>query len=303
MQAILGAGGVIGNGLAKSLPQYTNKVRLVSRKPKQVNPSDELFPADLTHKAEVEKAVEGAEIVFLVAGLEYKLEVWRKQWPLLIDNVIAACQAHNAKLVFFDNVYMYGKVNGWMTEETPYNPSSKKGEVRAEIARKLMAETKAGNLQAIIARSADFYGPDAKNTFVQMMLFDKFKEGKSGNWLCNDKVKHSFTFTPDAAKATAILGNTLDAYNQIWHMPTDKNAPTGREFIELAAEAYGVEPKYTVLKKWMMQMVGIFNPLVKESNEMLYQYEDDYLFDSTKFEKRFFKATPYREGIVEVAKF
>ncbi|CAN5397689.1 SDR family oxidoreductase [soil metagenome] len=302
MQAILGSGGVIGNGLAKFLPQYTERVRLVSRNPKQVQPSNELMSADLTKKSEVEKAVEGAEVVYLVAGLEYKFEVWQKQWPLIMDNVIAACQAHGAKLVFFDNVYMYGKVNGWMTEDTPNNPSSKKGEVRAEIAKKLMDETKRGNLQALIARSADFYGPGAHNTFVQMMLFDPFKKGKSGNWLSNDQVKHSFTYTPDAAKATALLGNTPDAYNQIWHLPSDKNAPTGKEFIEMAAQAYGVKPKYTVLKKWMMQIVGLFNPLVKENLEMLYQYENDYLFDSRKFDERFFKATPYKEGIFEVSK-
>lgn len=302
MQAILGSGGVIGNGLSNILPQYTEKVRLVSRNPKKVNSSDELVSADLTHKTEVDKAVEGADVVYLTAGLEYKLKVWQKQWPLIMDNVIAACQAHGAKLVFFDNVYMYGKVDGWMTEETPYNPISKKGEVRAEIATRLMDEVKKRNIQALIARSADFYGPGANNTFVQMMLFDSFKKGKSGNWLCNDQVRHSFTYTPDAVKATALLGNTPEAFNQIWHLPTHKNPPTGIEFIEMAAQAFGVPPKYTVIKKWMMQMVSLFNPLVKENLEMLYQYEYDYLFDSSKFEERFFKATSYNEGILEVAK-
>lgn len=192
---------------------------------------------------------------------------------------------------------MYGNKKGWITEETEIKPVSKKGKIRADIANHLINETQKGALKALIARSADFYGPGANNTFVKMMIFDKYKDGKAASCLVNDKVKHSFTYTPDAAKATALLGNTDAAYNQIWHLPTSKDAPTGQDFIELTAQVFGVQPKYSVLKKWMLQMVGLFNPMVKESVEMLYQYEDDYLFNSDKFESRFFKATPYLEGI------
>jgi len=78
-------------------------------------------------------------------------------------NTIEACKRTRAKLIFFDNVYMYGEVHVPMTEQTPYAPCSKKGAVRAEIATALMDEIKAGNLTAMIARSADFYGPNTKN--------------------------------------------------------------------------------------------------------------------------------------------
>lgn len=111
------------------------------------------------------------------------------------------------------------------------------------------------------------------------------------------------TFTPDAGKATALLGNTNTAYNQIWHLPTDKNALTGKEFIEIAAKEFGVKPDYVVLKKWMIQLVGTFVPVVKESIEMLYQNEYDYLFDSSKFEKAFnFVPTSYKDGIAATVK-
>ena len=129
------------------------------------------------------------------------------------------------------------------------------------------------------------------------MVFEKLKNGKKAYWLVDDKVKHSHTYTPDAGKATALLGNTKSAYNQIWHLPTDRNVLTGREFIEKVAEAYHVKPKYSIMRKWTLKMAALFNPLAKESLEMLYQNEFDYLFDSTKFEKAFFKATSYQAGI------
>lgn len=127
MQTILGANGTIGIELAKALKNYTNDIRLVSRNPKKVNDTDTLFSADLTNKDEVFKAISGSEIVYLTVGFEYKLDVWKKQWPTLMKNVIDACIENKAKLVFFDNVYMIGGDNvKHITEESPFSPTSKK---------------------------------------------------------------------------------------------------------------------------------------------------------------------------------
>ena len=303
MQTILGSSGIIGKELAKSLLQYTDRIRLVSRKPKLVNPTDQLVIADLTNAQQVLSAVAGSEVVYLTVGLLYKTGVWQKQWPIIMQNVIDACKTYKAKLVFFDNVYVYGLVNGWMKEDTRVNPISKKGEVRAQIAQMVMSEVERGNLDAIIARAADFYGPNTPASFATVTVFDNFKKGKKAQWFIDSNKKHSMTYTPDAGKATALLGNTTSAYNQIWHLPTDKNALTGKELIELAAKEFGVKPNYTVLKIWMLQMAGYFIPVVKESIEMLYQNENDYLFDSTKFEKAFnFEPTSYQDGIAATVK-
>jgi len=303
MQTILGSSGIIGKELAKVLPQYTNKIRLVSRNPKKVNESDELFTANLFNADETMKAVEGSEIVYLTVGLQYDINVWRTQWPSLMKNVIDACKKNKSKLVFFDNVYSYGRVNGWMTEETPVKPDSEKGKVRAKLNEMIMNEVKQGNLNAIIAKAADFYGPETPLSFVNIMVFDNFKKGKKAQWFIDVNKKHTFTYTPDAGKGTAILGNSESAYNQIWHLPTSRNVLTGKEFIELAAKAMGVKPEYTVVKKWMVQMLGLFNKVIKESVEMLYQNDSDYLFESTKFEKAFnFKPISYEEGIIITTK-
>lgn len=303
MQTILGSSGVIGTELAKSLTQYTDKIRLVSRNPKRVNPNDQLVIADLTNAQQVLSAVEGSEVVYLTAGIQYKISEWQKQWPVIMKNVIDACKTHKSKLVFFDNVYTYGLVKGWMKEDTLVNPVSKKGEVRAQIAQMIMSEVERGNLDAIIARAADFYGPNTPLSFATVTVFHNLKKGKKAQWFLDANKKHSMTFTPDAGKATALLGNTKTAYNQIWHLPTDKNALTGKEFIEIAAKEFGVKPDYMVLRKWMIQLVGTFVPVVKESIEMLYQNEYDYLFDSTKFEKAFnFTPTSYKDGIAATVK-
>lgn len=303
MQTILGANGAVSNNLVKALPQYTNKIRLVSRNPKKVHATDELLSADLLNASQTDIAVAGSDIVYLTAGLPYDIKTWREQWPVLMKNVIDACKRHNAKLVFFSNVYPYGKVNGWMTEATPFNPTSKKGEVRAKIEETLLDEVKRGNIQAQIVRGADFYGPKTPLSFLSVMLFENFAKGKKAQWMISDSLKHSFTYTPDAGKATAILGNTPSAYNQTWHVPTDKNVLTGKQFIELTAKEFDMNPNYMVLPKWMIQMAGLFDKNIKEAVEMLYQSEADYLFDSSKFENTFGIApTSYAQGIRETAR-
>lgn len=304
MQTILGSSGVIGKELARSLTQYTDKLRLVSRNPKKVNQTDELFTADLTNPEQTMKAVEGSEIVYLTVGIQYKASIWQRQWPAIMKNVIEACKMNNSKLVFFDNIYAYGKVNGWMTEDTPKIPSSQKGEVRKQIAEMLMNEVEQGNLKAQIVRAADFYGPDTPLSLVTVTVFENYLKGKKAQLFISDKYLHSYTYTPDAGHATAILGNTESAYNQIWHLPSDKNVLTGKQFVEAVAEAFSVEPRYMVLNRFMINLVGLFISEIRESKEMMYQLDSDYLFDSSKFEKAFnFRPTSYKSGIMETVEW
>ena len=299
MQTILGANGTIGSLLAKELTAYTDRIRLVSRHPVAVNPSDELFPADLSDPDIVEKAIAGSEVVYLLVGFEYKLRVWQEKWPRLMRAVIDACIIHQAKLVFFDNVYLYATgAIGHMTEESPVHPSSQKGAVRNQIASMLMEEVRAGKLQGLIARSADFYGPKNERSFLNEVVYKNFSKGKKANWFMNADKVHSFTCTHAAAKATAMLGNAADTWNQVWHLPTDPARLTGRQMISLFAREMKQPDKVMVIPMWMLKMLGLFMPLMREMPEMMYQYDRDYFFDSSKFEQHFgFTPTSYEKGV------
>ncbi len=297
MTTILGAGGSISNELAKILAARNTPFRLVGRNPKPFAGAESVA-ANLADQEQTIRAIAGSSVVHLLVGLKYDHRVWQELWPRIMANTIEACKRAQAKLIFFDNVYMYGKVDGPMTENTPYAPCSKKGEVRAQIATALMNEVKAGDLSAMIARSADFYGPNAQNGLPNILIFEAFAKGSRASWLINAAVPHSLTFTPDAARGLAMLAERESAWNQVWHLPTAPDSPTGKEFIAIAAKEFGVAPKFRVLSRPMLQVTGWFNPLVRESYEMLYQNDSPYLFDSTKFAKEFgFAGTPYPEGI------
>lgn len=286
MQTILGANGAIGTELARELTHYTSSIRLVSRNPKSVSSTDQLFPADLTDRAQVMKAVEGSEVVYITIGFQYSAKVWQQKWPTFMRNTIDACIAHNARLVFFDNIYMYDRNHlSNMTEETPIRPTSKKGEVRAQIAQMILDEVAAGKLNALIARAADFFSP--KNSVLVEMVYKNLAKGKKANLFANANKLHNYTYSVDAAKGTAMLGNTPSAFGQVWHLPTSRVRLTGKQWVELIAKEMKVEPRYSVLPKWMMSLAGLFVPVIGEFKEMVYQYDRDYLFNSEKFEQQF----------------
>ena len=299
MQTILGSGGAIGIPLARELKNYTDKIRLVSRNPKKVNETDELFPLDFYDLNQIENAIAGSEVVYVTVGFEYRLKVWEKIWPSFMKAVIEACKKHQSKLLFFDNIYAYAKsAIPFMTEESPLNPPSEKGKVRLQLHEMIMNEVEKNNLTAIIARAADFYGPENRGSALSIMVAENLIKGKKAQSFGNIDTIHTYTYTPDAAKATAILGNNDDAWNQVWHLPTTKEKITVKGWIEMIAKELGVEPRIQHISVWMIKLIGIFMPIMREFPEMIYQNDRDYIFDSSKFEKRFeIKATPAEVGI------
>jgi len=259
-----------------------------------VNDTDILHSADLSEASQINKAIEGSEICYLTLGFEYNAKVWKEKWPPFMTNVVKACLDHQTKLVFFDNVYAIGGNNvNHITEDSPISPSSKKGEVRASVDKIILEQVDKGKLNAIIARAPDFFGPVKKqNSLLLNLVYDNLAKGKAAQWFCNADVVHTMGYTPDLAKGTAILGNSEEAYNQVWNLPVDMNALTGREWVKLFASEMKTPDKVKVLPLWALKILGLFVPILKEMPEMMYQFDRPYNFDCSKFIDKFnFKPT------------
>lgn len=303
MQTILGAGGPIADELARALHRdFTQDIRLVSRHPKQVNGTDELVAADLMDPASTERAVAGSAIAYLTVGLPMDSALWEEKFPVMMRNVIDACMAHGTKLVFFDNTYMYPGTPTPQTESTGFAPGGRKGRVRAEIVTMLLDAMAAGEIDALIGRAPEFYGPGKTKSWSNMLVFDRIRAGKRPLVPVSATTKRSLIWTPDASRALALLGNTADAYGQTWHLPIDEHRRTYRELIAIASEITGRKIGYTVLPLWVFKLGGRFNPMLAEAAELLPRYRGDNVFDTSKFASRFpdFAVTTYRQGIADI---
>lgn len=296
----LGAGGVISHYAAPHLLAQGHQLRWVNRtgrKPEslQVTP----HTADLLDAQAVRDAVQGAEVVYLLAGLVYSTKTWQAQWPVIMRHVLGACREQGARLLFFDNVYALGQVNGAMTEATPLNPCSRKGQVRAQLNQMLLNEMETpGGVPVVIARAADFYGPGTATSFLNEMILKPWAQNKKGHFMLTDALPHSYTYTPDAGRAVAQLGTTPEAFGQVWHLPAAGPPLTHAQWAELATRHLGRQVRYGIYSRAMLAMVGWFVGVVRENQEMLYQNAFAYEFSSKKYEQYFSESpTPYDEGL------
>ncbi|MDI2028210.1 NAD-dependent epimerase/dehydratase family protein [Saccharopolyspora sp. TS4A08] len=300
MQTILGANGQIAVELARELNRrYTTDLRLVSRRPRAVNAADSPVAADLLDAEQTKAAVAGSEIVYFTAGLPPKTELWEAQFPTMLRNALDASRSAGAKFAYFDNTYMYPQDDRVQTEDTPFAPVGRKGEVRAKMASMVLDEMARGDIDVLIGRAPEFYGPGRTQSFTNTLIIDNIKNGRKPRVPVRDDRLRTLIWTPDASRGLAALGNAPKAYGQTWHLPVDDNRPTYREFVAMAAETFGRDAGYTVVPRWVLSSAGLFSQQVREIKELLPRYAQDSRFDSSKFNAAFpdFNVTTYRTGL------
>jgi nucleoside-diphosphate-sugar epimerase len=301
MHVILGAGGAISNSLAHILSEKEIDLRQVARHSRHYT-YGHAMNADLTKADGVLKALDGAEVAYMVVGLPYKLSVWESTWPSMMQHIVNGCLQTGTKLVFLDNIYMLSNESiPHMTESSPMTPSSKKGKVRASVDRIIIEAMENGKLQGCIARAADFYGyTNANKSLLLDMVIKKMTIGKMPQWFYTVDKKHSFSYIPDIAEALHILGTSDKSWGQIWNVPTAP-AMTLAEIISMINHLVHKNLKPQVMNEFMTSVLRLFIPALAEMKELKYQLVQDYVLDSSKFEKAFsFTPTTMEEGLETV---
>ncbi|MDO5668900.1 MAG: NAD-dependent epimerase/dehydratase family protein [Corynebacterium sp.] len=304
-QTILGASGQIAVELARELHrQHTDDIRLVSRSPRALHPSDTVVAADLLNAGQAKSAVAGSDIVYFTAGLPPQTELWEQQFPTMLRNSLDAAREAGAAFAYFDNTYMYPQDDRVQTEGTPFAPVGRKGRVRADMADMVLAEMERGEIPVLIARAPEFYGPGRTQSFTNTLVIERLRAGKRALVPVSADHRRSLIWTPDASRALAVLANTPGAYGRTWHLPVDDTRPTYREIVGLAAEAFGADATFTVVPTWAFRALGVVSPEAREIRELLPRYGRDNLFDDSAFRTRFpeFQTTSFSEGLGIIAR-
>ena len=235
-------------------------------------------------------------MVYHAANVPYSQ--WREILPAMADNVIAATSAADAVLVVVDNLYMYGPQSGPMTEDTPRKATGPKGQLRARLEEKFLEAHARGRVGVAIGRGSDFYGLHA-NSAPDLLVIQPALHGKAASWLGSLDAPHTVTYLPDFGRGLVILGKNARAWGEVWHIPSGPPV-TGRTFITEVFEELGQLPRMRRLGRGMMTLAGLFDRQIREAREVLYQFEQPFVMDTTKFEKTFgASVTPLREGIRE----
>ncbi len=287
--------GPVGRATGELLAKRGQAFRVVQRSsPSDLPVGGSFAPADIENLDQVRAAMKGAKQIVLSIGLPYFGKVWRKLWPLAMHNIIEAAAEIGARLVFVDNLYMYGPQTVPLVETMPLTDFGVKPAVRAEVTRIWLTASDAGRIRVAALRAPDFYGPGCTNSHLGEFAFGALAKGKTAQFVVSPDQPHDVAYVPDFARAVVtLLDAPDDAFGQAWHVPC---APTRtlREIFALGAAALAVKPKATVLPRWSLAPLGLFMPILGEMREMQFQWDRPYRVDASKFAQRFWSdATPF----------
>ena len=299
LHVILGTG-AIGRAIMEELAERGESVRMVNRSGKmdETPAGVEVVASDLYDPARVKDVARGAKVVYQCSQPNYY--EWSEKFPALQKAIIDGLTGSGAKLVLVENLYMYGLTDGAaMKESLPHNAHTRKGKTRSEMSKAAFAAHQNGKLRVTAGRGSDFFGPWGLSTAAMgERTFYPMLRGKPASLVGKIDLPHTHTYTKDFGRALVILGERDEADGQAWHVPNDNPRVTQREMVNMIAQEMGLAPKMSAMGKWMMWLGGLFIPEAKETIEMMYEFEQPFIVDSSKFEEAFgLQATPMREAI------
>ena len=287
LHVIFGAGQV-GNPLAARLLESGKRVRVVKRSAARVTPGAELLLGDASDATFCETAAGGAAAVYHCMNPPYDTSVWAVLVPRYMANLIAAASRAGGRLVVLDNLYMLGRTGGRpMDEDTPMNPCSKKGEIRARAAERLFDAHRRGEVRAVSGRASDFYGPGGSLTYLGDYFWKPALAGSTVWSPVSPDARHTYHYIPDVAAGLALLGcSAEDVVGRAWMLPCQP-AGTLRDLVGRFAQALGREIRVATVPRWIMSVMGLFVPLMREMGEILYQWDEPFVVDDRRFRERF----------------
>ncbi|PNY79804.1 NAD-dependent epimerase/dehydratase family protein [Deinococcus koreensis] len=297
LHVVLGASGAVGSALMGELARQGLPARAVSRtRPTALPAGTDWLAADLSSAPSVERAVQGAGVVYLAAQPAYTR--WALDFPPILDAVIGGVGRVGARLVFADNLYSYGPVTTPLREDSPERPQSRKGQVRLALARTLLDAHRAGVLPVTIGRASDFYGPGVHGSLVGAPFFRAIVAGKRPPWIERSDQLHSFSFIDDVARGLVTLAQHGPAFGEVWHLPAAE-ALTATGFAALIAqEAQTAPPRPRALSGLPLRALALFSPLIRELADVQYQVAAPFTVDGTRFTSTFGgQPTPHRSAI------
>ena len=289
--------GATGLATIEILAARGTPVRAVNRSGRAEVPDGvEVLAGDASDPAFATEASSGASVVYQCLNPPYA--EWPEMFPPLQTSVLAGASAAGAKYVAMDNLYAYGPTDGApLTEDLPYAATGSKGSTRARMAQDLLDAHQAGKVRVAIGQASDYFGPRGLLSALGERVFYPAIAGKRAQVMGNPDQPHSYSYIPDIAKGLVTLADHDEADGAAWHLP---NAPaiTTRQFVDKIYATAGNEPQIQAISRTMVNVLGIFNSQVRELKEMLYEFEEPYVVDSSRFESAFgVHATPLDEAI------
>lgn len=294
LHVVIGASGGTGSAVVRELHAAGRRVRAVNRSGAPAPPGVEVVAADATDPAQMRRVCAGAAVVHNCVNPPFTR--WRELFPAAVDGVLAGAAAAGAVLVFADDTWMYGRVTGPMTEDTPVRPVSDKGVLRAWLAERVLAAHHRGDVRAVVGRAGELFGPRVESVLARN-LFSAALRGRNARWFGRLDRPLTPMFIDDFARGLIVLGERPEAHGAVWHLP-HPDPLTGRELVDMVFAAAGARPRVTPIGSTAVRAIGLVLPLARAGAELVYQFEMPFVVDGSRFARAFgAKTTPVEDAV------
>lgn len=291
---VVGATGGIGRAVCAELARRGLPIRAVSRSGTPVEGA-EAVSADAADPAAMRDVCRDAAAVHHCVNPPFAS--WRAVFPAATRALLAAAGAAGARLVFADDTWMYGRVDGPMREDTTVAPVSGKGVLRAWLAEMVLAAHARGEVETVIGRAPELWGPGVESLLAGG-IFAAAAHGRTARWPGDPDLPVTAGYAPDVGAALVELALApASATGRVWHTPVPPPI-TGRLFVEKVYAAAGHPPRIGRITPAMVAGLRLVSPVVREGAELLYQFEQPFLVDDSAFRAAFAtRATDWDSGI------
>lgn len=164
--------------------------------------------------------------------------------------------------------------------------TSRKGELRRDLGRHLLAAHVSGRVQVSIGRFSDYHGAGGTNSVLYVLGVKRVLAGKAPQAYMAADQPHTFHYLPDAARGFATLVERDEADGRTWILPA---APpiTQHALLSLLADAAGLPRKVGRITPTMLWLIGLVDRDMKEAREVIDQFDRPYTVDASGFEATF----------------
>jgi nucleoside-diphosphate-sugar epimerase len=265
---ILGVNGHIGQAVARAFVDNGWDVTGMARTDKHKVPGVRFVAGDSDSVEDMRRAIGDAPVVVNALNLPY--HQWDKgRMEAQMSRVVAALGTTGRTVLFPGNIYNFSGSDRRVTPDLEQQPQTPRGAIRVRVEQLFEAAAARGDIQAIILRAGDFYGPGSSNDWFDLAMFREVKKGRVAT-MGAPGIGHSWAYLPDLARAFEALASmraTLGAFERFHFAGHFVTPEQMRSAIERAAPVpVAVRP----FPLWLMKLVGLVDPIMWETGKMAY---------------------------------
>ncbi len=281
---VLGALGGVGKSVAKAFARHGWRVLGLVRSGKAGLPEGVVpVTADLFDAAAVARATGPVDVVF--NGLNLPYPAWPTGALPLYTAAADIAEALDARQIYPGCVYNFGAaMPEALTPATPFAPTTVKGRIRVAIEAMFRERAEAGRLRTIVLRAGDFFGEGAPKSWMHIIVAKEMRQGKLTYPGGYDTV-HAWAYLPDMAEAIVRLAEAEDGLSayEVFHF--DSHNVTARQLREAAQQAVGRRMKLGHLPRLVFPLMGLFDPVIRATVEMLYLWDVPHVLNDDRLAK------------------